>query len=340
VNQINDSPPLQGLLDSAPDGFIVVDSDGAIVWANRTAEAMFGYARAELVGTRVESLVPDRLRPGHIAHRTGYQESSRLRPMGLGLNLLARRKDGSEFPVEISLSPLETKDGLLVTAVVRDITERRRLENERSFFEKELEMERERDRIAMDLHDGIMQDIYAASLTLELALPDGGEGAAEAAGVNRAIDQLHEVVRDIRSYIFELRPREFAGNLAQSLSNLGEEFQQNSQIETVVSVTGEGDLDLPTALALYNVAHEGLSNVQRHANATRVTISLSFGDDGGRLEICDDGAGFDTAASLPEHHRGLRNMAARAKAVDAELTIESQPGNGSKIAVAFPLNQR
>ncbi|HLF70603.1 MAG TPA: PAS domain S-box protein [Dehalococcoidia bacterium] len=338
MNQINDPLPLQGLLDSAPDGFIVVAADGAIVWANRTAEAMFGYDRTRLTGIRVEALVPDRLRPGHVAHRTGYQETSRLRPMGLGLDLLGRRKDGSEFPVEISLSPLETKDGLLVTAVVRDITERRQLENERSFFEKELEMERERDRIAMDLHDGIMQDIYAASLTLELSLPDNDEGAADATGVNRAIDQLHEVVRNIRSYIFELRPREFAGNLAQSLSDLADEFQQNSQIETAVTVTGEGELDLPLAVALYNVAHEGLSNVQRHANASRVTIALKFNNHGGRLEISDDGVGFDASASMPEHHRGLRNMAARARAVAADLMVESLPGSGSKIVVAFPLN--
>src|SRR5690606_10708344 len=107
------------------------------------------------------------------------------------------------------------------------------------------ETERERDRIGMDLHDGIMQDVYAAALSLELALMDSDQGSyARGETVEKAIDQLHDVVRNIRSYIFDLRPREFTGTLPEALHNLAQEFSQNSGIETKAVIEGDGALDL------------------------------------------------------------------------------------------------
>lgn len=332
-----DGLPLRSLLDSAPDGFIVADAAGRVVWANQTAHTLFGYADGELAGRGIEELVPERLRRGHVAHRADYQAASRVRPMGLGLNLLGRKKDASEFPLEISLSPLQTPSGFLVTAAIRDVTERRRLEEERNLLALELETERERDRIAMDLHDGIMQDIYAAALTNELALADvDDERFADAAGVERAIDQLQEVVRSIRSYIFDLRPRQFAGNLAEALSNLAEEFGQNSQIETETSIIGEADLEPSTAVALYHIAHEGLSNIQRHAQAKHVSVTLSFFGRSGLLEIKDDGVGFDPSREIPESHHGMRNMAARVRSIHATLNVASAPGKGTRLSIDFP----
>ena len=120
----------RGLLEAAPDGMVIVDRDGIITLVNAQVEQMFGYQRAELVGEPVEILVPDRYTGMHMAFRNGYVSEPRSRPMGLAGDLHARRKDGSEFPVEVTLSPLETEDGLLVSAAVRDISERRRLQEE------------------------------------------------------------------------------------------------------------------------------------------------------------------------------------------------------------------
>lgn len=129
----------QEFFESAPDAILVIDRDGRIVTANRHTERMFGYARQELTGQPVEILIPESLRKMHVSHRSTYQQSPVVRPMGLGLDLRGLRKDGSEFPIDISLSPLRTDGGFQIAAAVRDVSERKRIQDALQIKTEELQ---------------------------------------------------------------------------------------------------------------------------------------------------------------------------------------------------------
>ena len=131
---------VRSVLDSAPDAMIIIDAEGTILFANRQVEPMFGYAPAQIIGARVEALLPERFRVKHTGHRQRYGLNGHARPMGMGLDLFGMRKDGTEFPVEISLSPMPQGNDMLVAAAIRDATERKQAQ--KAFEEARRDAER------------------------------------------------------------------------------------------------------------------------------------------------------------------------------------------------------
>jgi hypothetical protein len=189
-------------LEFAPDGIVGVDPTGEIVLINQQAEALFGYRREELIGQMVEVLVPERFRTGHPGLRERYFQEPRTRPMGAGVELYAVRKDGSEFPVEISLSAIETEDGVLATAAVRDISERAESERERA-LQEQLDQSRRLESVGQ-LAGGIAHDFnnilgvimnYAEFVSDEL--PAGSSANDDVNEIRRAAERAAALTRQL-----------------------------------------------------------------------------------------------------------------------------------------------
>ena len=201
----------------------------------------------------------------------------------------------------------------------------------------------ERERIGMDLHDGIIQSIYAVGLALDYARMEVESSPHKAIGkLEQAIEGLNSTIRDIRTYIMDLRPRQFRGeNLKDSLQRLVDETRANTHLEIILTGPEDGDLILPTliATALFHICQEALANVAKHAQAHQVSVDLWAAPGRVLLEITDDGLGFDLTRMHMALGHGLANMVTRARKVGGDIEINSEPGKGTTILAWAPLNQ-
>jgi len=202
----------------------------------------------------------------------------------------------------------------------------------------------ERDRIGMDLHDGIIQSIYAVGLTLESACHDMDENHSMAKErVQHAIDGLNQAIRDIRAYILDLRPRQLGNDgLMQGLKRLVMEYRANTFSDINMTAPADDLRDLPHshALALFHICQEALANTAKHARAKTVQVSVLTTSDRVLLEIHDDGKGFDLEKMTTTIGHGLANMQTRARAAGGEMDIASTIGEGTTILAWVPRGLR
>ncbi|HEY8766633.1 MAG TPA: GAF domain-containing sensor histidine kinase [Dehalococcoidia bacterium] len=204
----------------------------------------------------------------------------------------------------------------------------------------------ERERIGMDLHDGVIQSIYGVGLHLEDCsdrLPANAQDVKP--DLDQAIDDLNEVIKDIRSYIFDLRPQlSSVDDLPVALDQLVEHFRVNTLTSTSLAI--DSALQAPggqtEAMALFHVAQEALNNVAKHAKASSVSVSLRPGTGGTILEVSDNGVGFDAGSSgdYAGAHHGMRNMRDRARSAGGVLEYESSPGNGTTVRLTVPTGRK
>ncbi|HET7581720.1 MAG TPA: GAF domain-containing sensor histidine kinase [Candidatus Limnocylindria bacterium] len=200
----------------------------------------------------------------------------------------------------------------------------------------------ERDRISRELHDSVIQMIYGVTLSLD-DVPEMVATAPDEAGqrVDEAIDALNGVIRDIRHFIFGLRPLLLdSGSLNEGLRSLAGELQRNTATEIAIHGEAPEDLPLATVADLLAVAREALANVARHAKAQHASLTITTSDDEISLEIADDGQGMDLDRPLDRSHNGLANMRARADALSGTFSVESSPGAGTRIIVRVPKSVR
>ena len=346
---------LRGLFEFAPDTVVVVDAQGRMVRVNQQAEAMFGYRREELLGQHVEMLLPERFRQQHVQQREGYIGAPRLRSMGTGLDLFGRRKDGSEFPADIMLSPLVLDHGHMVIAVVRDISLRKHAQDELKRSEEQLHAlaarlqsvrEEERTRIARELHDELGQAMTGLKIDLawvdkQLAKP--GEGVRLAIGhkVTEMTKLINGTIQSVRRISSGLRPGLLDDlGLAAAIEWQAHDFESRSGIACEAALPAEGvNLHREAATAVFRIFQEALTNVARHANATKVKVTMR--QEGGhvKLEIRDNGRGITAVAISDRGSLGLLGMRERAAMFGGDVHFDGVAGQGTTVAVTIPQSQ-
>lgn len=326
------------MFQGAPDASVIVDARGRVVAANEEVGSLLGYAPDQLVGQPVEILVPKALRRPHAEYRKGYVDAPEKRPMGMGRELFARRRDGFEVPVEIGLSPIETDHGRYVLAVIHDISERRRL---RAFGAGVLQgAEEERQRIARELHDDTAQTLAALVLRLQMARRSPDAGTRERL-LRELHDDLHRASAGVRRILRGLRPPllEESGLVAAVRSHLKSALAETAVEYSLEAAEVDHLLSPDARLALYRIVQEAVSNVVRHAEATRLAVRIADDDGQVRLEVHDDGLGFDQTRPESTAGRGLGivGILERAAILGGKAHVGSRPGQGTDVLVIVPV---
>lgn len=338
------------VLTGASEAILLTDSNGRIAFANHAAARLFGYTAAELLGSPVEALVPDALRAQHAEQRKQYLSEPLARPMAADRDVQGRRKDGSSFPIEVALNPTRHADGAMILAFVTDISKRREAEQEiRSYQERLQHMafdaavaeERERRRIAVDLHDHIGQTLALASIKLSGSRELVTGPARDA--MEAALELVAQSVVAARTLTFDLSPPILYDlGLKEALSWLAEDVERRYGIVTTLHVdAAPTPLDDASAALVFRAVRELLFNVFKHAKSSTASLSIKRAAERLCIEVEDRGVGFDAAAP-PQANGGfgLFSVREQIRRLGGVMEVSSNPQQGTRVTLRVPLARK
>lgn len=341
LNDHNAAARLSGLLDSAMDGIISVDDQQSIVLYNRAAEKMFGWTQEEVQGKSLDVLIPSRFRGAHgqQVRRFGATGTTSRR-MGDNTVLYALRKDGSEFPIDASISQLNTPEGKLYTVILRDVTERVKAREDLAAFAAESAgvREQEKSRIARELHDELAQMLTALKMDTIWMRDHVGENGAAREKIAQMLSMLDAAVASTRRIAADLRPLVLDDlGLVAAIEWAAQNFTQRTGVPCDLQVDESLELDEPYATGVFRIVQESLQNIAKHARASRATVELKRAGDALVLRVQDDGVGFRPADPRKPQSLGLVGLRERAHLLQGEIRVESAPGAGTRVDARIPL---
>ena len=323
---------MRAILETAVEGIITLDDGALIESINPAACRMFGYSPEEILGRSVSVLMLSPDHKNHDAALANYLRTGQARNIGIGLELEGQRKNGTVFPMELSVSEVRLGDGRLFTALVRDISERRELEQAVASAS-----EQERTRLARELHDGLGQQIGGLLFLmkgLHRDLQAANAAQSETVGhlcteLDTALTQARRLAHDL--YAVQATPE----GLVEGLENLAERV--NAERDIACSFAGEKTVLVQNPAAashLYRIAQEATHNALKHSQATCIDLELRRVSAGLELRVRDNGVGFP--AEQATHGLGLRTMEQRARLVGGRLKIHPHATGGVEVLCAVP----
>jgi two-component system sensor kinase FixL len=326
----------RGVLETAVNAIITISERGIIESVNPSTERMFGYTKEEMLGNNISMLMPSPYKEQHDGYLTHYKKTGERKIIGIGRETAAQRKDGSVFPVDLSVGEVWLPTGRLFTGIIRDISDRKRLEQEM------LEIsEQEQQRIGQDIHDDLCQQLAAISCLVQASQQRVKQSNAREAEnlsevvklVSQANTRAREMSRGLVPVVLE------AGGLMAALGELV------SSTEKVFRTTCRFRSDPPvyvddntTAVQLYRIAQEAVGNAIKHSRANRIEITLSKHNDKFILTVSDNGIGITDHAPGKGTGMGLLTMTHRSKMLGGRLHIAPGAHGGTIVTCEAPLH--
>ncbi len=322
------------LAETTREGIILADTRGVIEFVNPAAERLFGFRHGELIGEPLTRLMPPEHAAAHDGYVRNYLQTGVGKIIGIGRQLTAMRKDGTRFPIYLSIGDIRTSSARLFAGVILDMSEQQQLQRE--ILQIPVSEQR---RIGQELHDGLGQQLTGLGLLATSLVNKASKIEHDLA--RRLADGLQDAIAQVRALSRGLMPVDVdAEGFRSALQTLIDDIRAHSRIAIELVIDQPVRItDNNRAMHLYRIAQEAVNNALKHADAQRIEVRLGIDGNRGFMAIRDDGRGFDRERALGDG-LGLRIMQHRCGLIDAQFTLTTSPGDGTEIKCHFPIETR